>query len=42
MCFLAVFALLEDVAEEVAPPTAPTVDLELGVDTRAEARDDRL
>jgi hypothetical protein len=42
MCFLAVSALLKGEADEVAPPTPPDADLELGVATNAEARDDRL
>ena len=42
MCFLAMSALLKGVADDVAPPTAPPADLELGVATRAEAREDRL
>ena len=42
MCFLAVSALFKDEADEVAPPTAPAADLELGVATSAEAREDRL
>lgn len=42
MCFLAVSALLKVVADEVAPPTPPAADLELGVAISAEARDDRL
>lgn len=42
ICFLAVSALLEGVADKVAPPTAPAADLELGVATSAEAREDRL
>ena len=42
ICFLAVSALLKGVADEVALPTPPPADLELGVATSAEARDDRL
>ena len=42
MCFLAVSVLLKGVADDVAPPTAPAADLELGVATSAEERDDRL
>ena len=42
MCFLAMSALLVGVADEVALPTPPAVDLELGVATSAEAREERL
>lgn len=42
MCFLAVSALLDEEVEALAPPTVPPADLELGVETRFETREDRL
>ena len=42
MCFLAVSALLVGGAEMLAPPIPPPPDLEFGVDTRLETREDRL